>query len=160
MPQFELNTGESSESYDSCDEFTQGFIEALLFTAPTGDSGDSEDSGEDLTGAGVNELAPEALAAIKRDCAKFQTDNAALLAAVDGAAYSGSAKYGDYDLRRAGNDFLFTRNRHGCGFWDRANRDTAPEAEAAFETLTEAAHGFPDGFDLYRGDDGRLYVFG
>ena len=50
-----------------------------------------------------------------------------------------------------GHDFWLTRNHHGAGFWDRDHLD-----ELARDRLTDAANKFRD-FDLYVGDDGKIY---
>jgi hypothetical protein len=42
------------------------------------------------------------------------------------------------------------RNRHGAGYWDRG-------LGSAGDKLTEFAHSFGS-CDLYRGDDGLLYL--
>jgi hypothetical protein len=57
-----------------------------------------------------------------------------------------------YDMRKAGHDFLLTRNEHGAGFWDG---DYGADGEA----LTEACRDFGH-VDLYTGDDGVLYSAG
>lgn len=46
-----------------------------------------------------------------------------------------------------------TRNRHGAGFWDR--KHISPEADAALDRLTEAAHaeGNEDLIVIDGGDD-------
>lgn len=79
------------------------------------------------------------------DCAKFQADNAALLA---------RAKYpqkDSTDMARAGNDFWMTRNRHGAGFWDGGLPDDLGNA------LTKAAKTYGE-MSLYIGDDGKIYA--
>lgn len=146
MTQFEL-TGAWRPEFKALDYFTQGFVEALFFTAPDGGSGDAEaDALGDLTERDFCDLSADSLARIVADCKAFQETNAALLE----AAYSR-----DYDEAQAGRDFLFTRNRHGVGYWDRKEL----EADGLGDKLTEAAHRFSEGFDLYLGDDDALYVF-
>lgn len=141
MPKFILDTGtpEADSAFRLLDGFTQGYIEALFFTETgTGDDGD-------LQNATVAELAPEALDRIKRDCAAFQAT----------AAWQAWREYtgGALDSRvKAGRDFWYTRNGHGCGFWD----GDWPEPHAA--ALTAAAESFGEVNDVYRADDGRVYL--
>ena len=85
-----------------------------------------------------------ALTPVADDCQKFQADNDDLLARAygeDGTTYS---------AERAGHDFWLTRNGHGAGYWDR-------DLGAVGDSLTEKAHDYGDA-DLYRGDDGLIYV--
>lgn len=122
MPQFILDTsGEvhGAGRWDSAgiqwqqlDAFTQGYIKCLFFTWPE-DEGDDDEESEfvgGITSPDYSDLAGSALATIMDDCAKFQADNAALLA----EAYAR-----DYSEERAGHDFWLTRNGHGAGYWDR-----------------------------------------
>lgn len=137
MPQFELDRGtaESAAAFDRLDMFTQAYIEAMFWLAT-----DTDDDGETIENPerDVSMLAPETLARIVEDCADFQKCNAIqLLAAGDDA--------------QNGHDFWLTRNRHGAGFWDRGH----PEDIGMH--LTRDAHVYGS-VDLYRGDDGRLYL--
>lgn len=108
------------------DIFTRAYIACALWSTLTL---------EDNYSAG--DLAPEALASIVADCARFQTENAEALAA--------------HDPERAGRDFWLTRNGHGGGFWD----GDWPEPEASALTAASKAFGT---CDLYVGDDGRIYL--
>lgn len=122
------------------DKFTQGYIEAALWSS-TDDSGEPLDSNYSLA-----DIAPETLKHMARDCVKFQADNAALL-----AEWPRSDDY-------SGHDFWLTRNGHGTGFWDRYLEypDDRERVKALGEKLTKAAHAFGE-FDLYIGDDGLIY---
>lgn len=91
---------------------------------------------EDDKDATFADLAPEALADMVQVCRYFQDGNTADLAEIDG--------------HQAGVDFWLTRNHHGAGFWDRGH---GPKGDR----LTTAAHVYGS-TDLYRGDDGRVYV--
>ena len=82
------------------------------------------------------DLSPEALAEMVKDCRDFQDGNAEDLEEIDD--------------HQAGVDFWLTRNRHGAGFWDRGHG-------AKGDRLTQAAHVYGSS-DLYRGDDGVLYL--
>ena len=103
MPQFILSHGDANaeNAFRDLPEFVQGYIEAMFFT-DTGENG--------LEHADTSELAPEALASIRKTCEAFQAETAALLA----LAYERN-----YDAAQAGRDFWFTRQVHGAGFWDR-----------------------------------------
>lgn len=141
MPQFQLDIGsfEDGKIFAALDEFTQGYIEAMFFTA-----------NEEIAEPKFSGLAPETLARIEADCAKFQANlprdgqgRSALDLAYDYAPI-------DYDARHAGTDFWFTRNHHGAGYWDRGLGPVG-------DKLTEAARAFGE-CDLYQGDNGRLYL--
>lgn len=58
-----------------------------------------------------------------------------------------------YEEERAGNDFWYTRNGYGVGFWDGSYE------EPAATRLTKAAKAFGE-FSLYGGDDGKIYGVG
>lgn len=114
------------------DTFTRAYLTAALFTEHDDPSpGEFEEHG-DWT---IANFAPEALESAVKDCARFQEIAGALI---------------EDDIEHAGRDFWFTRNGHGCGFWD----GDWPDADA--DVLTEAAKHFGEA-DLYRGDDGLLY---
>ena len=151
MPQFVLVHGgpDGTAILNSTDEFTRGYIEAMFFT----NSGSRDDG--DLEHASVAELAPETVERIIRDCERFQRANANLLALAYGRAEKTMRGPEQYTPTRAGNDFWYSRNGHGTGFWDRG-----------LDLVGEALHAtcgwrtsFPE-VDLYRGDDGRIYLGG
>lgn len=122
------------------DEFTTAYITAALWST-------NDEHGEPLeNNFSADDLAPETLAKIIADCAKFQADNAEHL------AEENCLKFGpDFGpMGRAGHDFWLTRNGHGAGFWD------GDWAEPAATILTEAAHSYKE-CDLCAGDDGKLY---
>ena len=135
MPEFILDHGDTEhfKLFHGLDAFTQGYIEAAFFTS-TG-SGDDES----LETATTAEIAPTALAAVVADCARWQEANAALLA----EAYATG-----YEPQRAGNDYWYTRNGHGTGFWDRDLGETG-------DMLANACRYHE--VNLVRGDDGLIY---
>jgi hypothetical protein len=140
MPEFILDhgTSEAAKSFADLDSFTQGYIEAMFFTSTgTGDD-------EELENATVADLAPETLDRIKADCAKFQA-----MRPVDLDEACDEGRIDGYDLEAAGRDFWYTRNGHGCGYWEQDG--------AAWDSLDRAAKSFSS-VDLYQGDDGRLYL--
>lgn len=174
MPTFFLPLGDrpSAPKCFSClDAFTQGYVEAMFWTEC------NEDNHDNLAEATFSDLAPEALTRIMQDCEAFQRTNAALLE----QAYERG-----YDEAQAGHDYWLTRNGHGAGFWDRKELECASEEyerltsimvaarddRAAWgkacaerevlkgnslgERLSNACRGCS--VDLYRGDDGKVYV--
>lgn len=140
MPEFILDHGsiDGLKLFKSLDSFTQGYLEAMFFTS----TGNPED--EALHHATVAELAPSTIEDIKVDCADFQRCYGA---DIDEAIDQDKA---NYDLEAAGRDFWYTRNGHGYGYWDRGLGDIG-------DTLAELARSYR-GVDLYRGDDGLLYL--
>ncbi len=121
-------------SRPALDTFTQAYIEAALWSSTTDDDTPMDrDHGPD-------DLAPETLALMVADCAKFQADH-------------GTPEYNDRrysDDEKAGHDFWLTRNGHGAGFWDRDLPDDIGKR------YTDAAKAFGS-FDLYVGDDGAIH---
>jgi hypothetical protein len=148
MPQFILDHGgpDGTRILTSLDEFAQGYVEAMFFT----NTGSRDD--EDLEDGTVADLAPETVEKIIRDCERFQKENAELLEQAYGKVVDGLA----YTPERAGHDFWFTRNGHGVGFWCRQGLDDLGDQ-------LSAVCGWRTSFrevDLYRGDDGRIYLGG
>lgn len=159
MPEFILDTAGRVDQpgllraliWGDLDAFTQGYVEALFFTS-TGDDGEPLEQG-------FSDLAPETLARIIADCAAFRAAPAwvALLEALGNEELGDleadlAAKGGDpVPDTQAGRDFWYTRNGHGCGFWD----GDWPEPYAT--ALTDAARAFGN-VDAYLGDDGRVYL--
>lgn len=123
------------------DGFALGFLEAALWA--------SLDDDESHLDANYNweDFYPATLDKIKAECAKFQSEQAHLITREN--CLSAGYKY----LEFAGQDFFFTREHHGCGFWDGG------WAEPAAKLLTEAAHKFGE-VNLYVGDDNKIYAGG
>ena len=115
------------------DRFTQGYIAAALFSESDG----SDDRGGEPLDKNYteNDISPELLAVMVRDCEHFQREN---------------EKYIGNREREAGQDFWFTRNGHGAGFWD------GDWPERAAYRLTESARSYGE-MSLYVGDDGKIY---
>lgn len=178
-------------AWNYLDSFTQGYIEAMFFTD---EEQLCEESGREMPAVAFNtatmesrfvggdspgfgDLSPAALARIMADCAKFQDDNRALMDEAAGR---------DYAADSAGRDFWYTRNGHGCGFWDRQELESdsgeyealtsimvanvgspvwdealakrnALESQSPGERLSAAAQSFPS-VDTYVGDDGLIYL--
>lgn len=131
MPEYHLDTSLDHDTFKSLDLFTRAYIEAAFWT------GDEESGIPDM---GFHDLAPEALAEMKADCAEFQGLNAPFLSGID--------------VEQAGHDFWLTRNSHGAGFWDRGG-DLRTDTLGG--RLSRDAKSFGS-CDLYVGDDGRIYV--
>lgn len=102
------------------DSFTQGYIEAAFFADITEDTRCPRDgnllSGDLICGFCGNaltfgDITPEALAKITADCARFRRENEATLR----EAYEADPACDD---NHAGRDLWYTRQGHGCGFWD------------------------------------------
>ncbi len=131
MPEFQLQ-GKENFDFQRCDSFTQGYIEAMFFTA----------SEPELEDKGVVDLSPEAWDSILKDCGDFQkTNDAALLRACNTAGYG---------YTEAGRDFWFSRRGEGVGFWDRDLGDIGDILHAAAKNSGN--------IDLYLGDNGWLYL--
>ena len=175
MPEFHLDTGGAVDAapgsgltgaihfHDDLDAFTQGYLEALFFTSQgDGEPGTDNESGlwvesEDEPGLwsnefGFSDLAPETLAAIIADCAKFQASPAyqAVQGADDQSEYPDNAPSYECD-RHAGRDLWYTRNGHGCGFWDG---DWVGEEHDSDLTRISEEFGL---LEPYVGDDGLIY---
>lgn len=117
----------------------QRFLDAYIECALWSSTDNADDSGGQPLDENYDEsdLAPETLAAFKRDCESFQEANAADLA------------MRGVDIDQAGHDFWLTRNGHGAGFWDRGLGELG-------ERLTKASKVFGS-VDLVIGDDGKIH---
>lgn len=145
MPEFILDTGSpaAARQFQALDSFTRGYIEAMFFT----DTGTGDDAEDGLEHASVEELAPSTLESIVQDCKAFQAAHAALLEAAYGV--QGRYEKAPYDEERAGNDYWYTRNGHGTGFWDRGLGEIGDRLASAARYSER---------HLYRGDDGLIYL--
>ena len=132
MPEFTMPTGTSHREFEKLAPFVRGYITAALSTI-------DEEPGA-LT---FDDLAPETLARMVKDCEEWQADNAALLS---------DAYERDYSEEQAGIDYWFTRNGHGAGFWDRGELEEGKLGDRLSDACRHT------GVDLYEGDDGRLYL--
>ena len=143
MPEFILDHGnaDASRQFRALDSFTQGYITAAFFTS-TGPDNEEEGLGD----ASFADIADSALASIVADCKAWQEANATLL----DAAYGVQGKYerAPYDAERAGNDYWYTRNGHGTGFWDRGLGELGDKLAAACRYHE---------VNMVRGNDGLIY---
>jgi thioredoxin reductase (NADPH) len=122
------------------DAFTQAYIAAALWSTT---DPDTEDSSLDQK-YGAQDFAPATLEAIERDCAAFQKDNAKLLAKAH--------KDSGLTVGRSGFCFFMSRSGSGTGFFDEG-------LGAPGDKLQKAAVAFGE-FEIYPGDDGKLYAVG
>ena len=140
MPQFHLIDRDAA-TFADLPLFVQGYVEAMFWTedAPGVDTeefltdeyqeamAEGQCDGTIPGDVGFNELHPDFLATILRECETFQKENAADLA----EAYDRDG----YTPERAGHDYWLTRNGHGTGFWDRDELD----ADGLGDRLSDAA---------------------
>lgn len=111
--------------------FLAGYISRALWSSTDGDGHNLDDS------YSISDFAPETLRQVEEDCARFQAENAPMLAQCG-------------DAEQNGHDFWLTRNGHGAGFWDRGYCGNVGDA------ITKACHSFGE-VNLYVGDDGKIY---
>jgi hypothetical protein len=103
------------------DEFFKAYVECALWSS-------TDDEGEPLDKSfSQDDISPETLEAMRRDCKHFAEANAKLLE--------------NLDASQSGHDFWLTRNGHGAGFWDRNLGHVGNK-------LTEASKPYGS-FDLY-----------
>lgn len=121
------------------EKFVQAYIAAALWSS-TDEAGDPLDDSHS-----PDDIAPETLQQMREDCRDFfdgmQKDLQEYCEATDSEEWSGESC--------AGHDYWLTRNGHGAGFWDRG-------LGALGQRLSDAAKVYR-GFDLYIGDDGKIY---
>jgi hypothetical protein len=123
--------GKESPKFRVLSEFTQAYIEAMLWLE---EERLAEESENDIS---FDLIAPESLEKVIRDCEKFQTENRELL-----------SQCGD-DSQNA-HDFWLTRNRHGAGFWERGYGK-------AGDDITNTCHKYGEVY-VYLGDDGKIHI--
>lgn len=104
-------------------DFTQGYIEALLFSSTV------EINGETVNADQVEYVSTAAIGSCTADCYAFLSKHKPLV--------KQAARIKGYSASQAGHDFALTRNGHGAGFWDREVlpqelRDALTAASQAF----------------------------
>ena len=163
MPEFRMNkdgeAGDPPVTFDSLDEFTRGYIEALFFmdNAPGVSTeewqapGFEPSEGNFPCDVGFADIAAESLDRIRADCSVFQRKAFILL-------HHACESHG-YSMARAGHDFWLTRCGHGAGFWDRKELAfrLSGDKEEVGERLSAVACWFGN-VDSCLGDDGQVYV--
>lgn len=137
MPEFILpiDSQEAANRFKALSHLAQGYVEALYFTSTGPDD-------DDLAGASFDELADESIEAIEADCETFEQMADPILSTIDVVGYGST---------EAGRDFWYSRSGAGTGFWCR------DELGPVGDQLDQIASGYTNR-DLYRGDDGRLYL--
>lgn len=134
------------------DTFFAAYLECALWAS---DDDSTPQGGEPLDkNHTAEDIADETLDKMREDCIDFMTahpeesDIPAMLSVLD-----------DDGLKRAGYDFWLTRNRHGAGFWDGDwdnLKKFGGEGANWGEALTKRSEPY-GAFDLYIGDDGKVY---
>ncbi len=151
MAEYSLDTSLARETWQTLDAFTQGYVEAAMWTLTDTwyecDDCDFESRNPDVHSEvcsscggtirernhsadhlGLHNVSEEALREAIKDCAAFQESYRADL---DEASDEDKSR----DDAAHGHDFWLTRNGHGAGFWDhrvdRAIRDLYQDAKAA-----------------------------
>lgn len=121
--------------------FIAAFFEAALWSST---DNSNEQGGDPLDmNYSVGDIDPRAIEALSEECAMFYAAHELLFEHESGERSADEM---------AGHNFWFTRNRHGCGFWD----GDYPEHG---DFLTEASNKYRE-VDLYVGDDGIVYASG
>jgi hypothetical protein len=131
------------------DEILRGYIECALWST-NADHLDPEGTG--AAGAlqehfSPSDIAPEALASMRADCADFYRANVADLDEY-AERMDRRPQWTGYEM--SGHDLWLTRNGHGVGFWDR-------DLGALGDRLSDMARPMGESY-IYAGDDGKLYV--
>lgn len=101
MPEYEMpiDSLRAQARFDKLDEFTQGYVEAVMWIDGADESFDK--------------ISVKDLREMVKDCKDFQHECAA-----DLRLYAAQRS-----MHSAGVDFWLTRNHHGAGFWDRGMGD-------------------------------------
>lgn len=134
----------SGQTWADLDAFTQGYIEALMADADALDLADRPSARSRFDRPyGFSDLAPETLAQIIADCARFKNHVVHIQPLMGDGGFP--------DEAQAGRDFWYTRNGHGCGFWD----GDWPEPYATELTVASDLFGTRD---VYLGDDGKVWL--
>lgn len=142
------NAAPAAVTVDSLDSFTRAYITCALWSS---NDQSNEQGGEPLDcNYGPENIAPETLASMAADCARFQAENAKLLAAY---CATHQPKDGSESITYAGHDLWLSRNGHGAGFFDRTSEGVP---RVVCDRLQDAARAF-GGVDLYIGDDGQIH---
>lgn len=137
MPEFilPLDSHEAAQRFKSLSLLAQGYVEALFFTSTGPDD-------DDLAHAPFDDLSTDALDEIIADCDTFEALADPLLAQIDIDGYGST---------EAVRDFWYSRSGAGTGFWAREDLgDLGDQIDAIADAFRHR--------DLYRGDDGKLYL--
>jgi hypothetical protein len=125
------------------DSFFAGYVECALWSET--DESDPETGGAPLDeNYGEEDIAPEALAEMRKDCDNFCDENAGMLK----EAADAHGRPADH----LGHDFMLSRNGHGTGFWDRGLGHIGDDLHKAAKVYGTQG--------LYVGDDSLIYTHG
>ena len=120
-------------------DFIDAYIETMLWAETDMDTDEPLEAN-----FGVDDISPEAMEHITKDCTDF---------------YESFNSLWDDD-EGAGHDFWLTRNGHGAGFWDGDYEEEGELEGVAIpdvgDFLTEKCKELR-GVDVYIGDDGKIY---
>lgn len=120
------------------EQFTNGYLAAALWST-------NDDSGNPLDAKySEADIDPATLERMKADCGSFYEAWQEYIDAETCLEYDSTPE------SRGGHDFWLTRNGHGAGFWD------GDWEAAAGKKLTAASHIYGE-FNIYVGDDGKIY---
>lgn len=133
------------------DDFTRGYILAALWS--TNDESDESGGAPMDDNYSPDDIAPEALQAITRDCEAFQTTYAKDLESYYEERGTLVCPDGTYSaMECAGHDFWLNRVGHGVGFWDRG---LGALGDRLSDASKKAGELWP-----YIGDDSQVWGFG
>lgn len=132
------------------DDFTLAYIEAVLWQSTDTDPR-NPDAGEQRLDKNhdMDDIDDITFDQMVADCAEFQQNNEPDLDLIDTS--------GGCDSENAGGCFWLSRARSGSGFCDRSSNDE--DMRLTFERLENAAKAYGN-FELYIGDDGKIYAVG
>lgn len=118
---------------DALETMIDAYIDCALWAdGPDGESWSATD------------LAPETRSAMRCDCGDFFASFAGAINTIRGLGPDA-----------LGHDLWLTRQGHGTGFWDDCHDWQEPWKSKLTDGAREMGH-----CDLYRGDDGLLYIMG
>lgn len=120
--------------------FVNAYISAALWAS------DDDEGGCLWETYSPDDIAPETLAQIEKDCADFIAVFWADLFRT--GVYCGAGRY--HAVEMAGHDFWLTRNGHGAGFWDGDWQEPYAEQMTAYSKRVGE-------YTLYVGDDGKIH---
>lgn len=129
--------GEEIESaYGDPEAMPEEFFDAFIVCALWSSSDNADDSGGEPLDANYDsdDIAPETLAELRRDCEGFWESEQQAMQGLD--------------VEQCGHDFWLDRNGHGAGFWDRG-------LGAKGERLSKASKVY-GGVDLMVCSDGKI----
>ena len=140
------------------EDFIRGAWSGMLFTAgcysdnPNAPSRYDADSIPEM----ASKLRPEAVASLLSDCDGF----------LSGDGIEDAIRASGNGFESAGTDFHYTRNGHGCGFWDgdypEPGATVLDEWARTFGSceLARGSEDDPDGDDVFEDSDGFFEVWG